>query len=105
MPKSLLRRLVSSRDGSVILETALLTIEEKLLACELAVAAGADLVKTSTGYANGGATTDDIALMRGSNNPLLASGPRLPAWAWSMGLRINPMPLNRKYSDPANIAR
>ncbi len=49
----------------VILETALLSIDEKLLACELAVAAGADFVKTSTGYASGGATADDIALMRG----------------------------------------
>jgi len=49
----------------VILETALLTIDEKLLACELAVSAGADFVKTSTGYAGGGATIDDIALMRG----------------------------------------
>lgn len=49
----------------VILETALLTIEEKLAACELAVAAGADFVKTSTGHAGGGATVDDVALMRG----------------------------------------
>jgi deoxyribose-phosphate aldolase len=49
----------------VILETALLTLEEKIAACELAVAAGADFVKTSTGYASGGATVDDIALMRG----------------------------------------
>jgi len=49
----------------VILETALLTIEEKLAGCELAVAARADFVKTSTGYAPGGATEDDIALMRG----------------------------------------
>jgi deoxyribose-phosphate aldolase len=49
----------------VILETALLTIEEKLAACEVAVAARADFVKTSTGYANGGATADDVALMRG----------------------------------------
>lgn len=49
----------------VILETALLAIEEKLAACELAVAARADFVKTSTGYAQGGATEDDIALMRG----------------------------------------
>ncbi len=49
----------------VILETALLTIEEKIAACDLSVAAGADFVKSSTGYANGGATVDDIALMRG----------------------------------------
>jgi deoxyribose-phosphate aldolase len=49
----------------VILETALLTIEEKILACELAVAAGADFVKTCTGFNGGAATVDDIALMRG----------------------------------------
>ena len=49
----------------VILETALLTVDEKILACELAVAAGADFVKTSTGFAGGGATVDDVALMRG----------------------------------------
>jgi deoxyribose-phosphate aldolase len=49
----------------VILETSLLTVDEKILACELAVAAGADFVKTSTGFAGGGATVDDVALMRG----------------------------------------
>ncbi len=49
----------------VILETSLLAIEEKLAGCELAVAARADFVKTSTGYAQGGATEDDIALLRG----------------------------------------
>jgi deoxyribose-phosphate aldolase len=47
----------------VILETALLTREEKILACELSVAAGADFVKTSTGLV-GGATVEDVALMR-----------------------------------------
>ena len=50
----------------VILETCLLTFEEKLRACELALAAGADFLKTSTGFSTGGATTDDIALMRGA---------------------------------------
>ena len=49
----------------VILETCLLTLDEKIVACELAVAAGADFVKTSTGLAGGGATPDDVALMRG----------------------------------------
>ena len=48
----------------VILEMCLLTFEEKHRACELAVAAGADFVKTSTGFSSGGATVDDIALMR-----------------------------------------
>ncbi|MBI2682921.1 MAG: deoxyribose-phosphate aldolase [Acidobacteriales bacterium] len=49
----------------VILETALLTLDEKLVACQLAMAAGADYVKTSTGFGPGGATADDVALMRG----------------------------------------
>lgn len=49
----------------VILETSLLSLDEKLVACQLSLAAGADFVKTSTGFAGGGATVDDIALMRG----------------------------------------
>ena len=49
----------------VILETHLLTLEEKILACELCLAAKADFVKTSTGFTGGGATADDVALMRG----------------------------------------
>jgi len=48
----------------VILETALLTDEEKIKACELSKDAGADFVKTSTGFGPGGATAHDIALMR-----------------------------------------
>lgn len=48
----------------VIIETALLTAEEKTLACQLAVAAGADFVKTSTGFNGGGATVEDVRLMR-----------------------------------------
>lgn len=48
----------------VILETCLLTKEEIIKACELAVAAGADFVKTSTGFSTGGATAEDVALMR-----------------------------------------
>jgi deoxyribose-phosphate aldolase len=48
----------------VILETGLLTDEEKVKACVLAKRAGADFVKTSTGFAKGGATVGDIALMR-----------------------------------------
>jgi deoxyribose-phosphate aldolase len=55
------------RDGSakckVILETSLLTNEEKVRACELAVKARADFVKTSTGFSSGGATVEDVALM------------------------------------------
>lgn len=49
----------------VILETCLLTVEEKLRASELAIAGGADFLKTSTGFSSGGATVDDVALMRG----------------------------------------
>lgn len=50
----------------VILETCLLTFEEKLRASEIALGAGADFIKTSTGFSTGGATVDDIALMRGA---------------------------------------
>ena len=49
----------------VILETCLLTVEEKLRASELAITAGADFLKTSTGFSTGGATVEDVALMRG----------------------------------------
>jgi deoxyribose-phosphate aldolase len=49
----------------VKLETCLLTFEEKLRASELAMAAGADFIQTSTGFSTGGATADDIALIRG----------------------------------------
>ncbi len=48
----------------VIIETCLLTDEEKVKACTLAKKAGADFVKTSTGFSTGGATVEDIALMR-----------------------------------------
>jgi deoxyribose-phosphate aldolase len=48
----------------VIIETALLTDDEKVTACKLAKDAGADFVKTSTGFSGGGATVADIALMR-----------------------------------------
>ncbi len=53
----------------VILETCLLTDEEKVKACELSVEAGADFVKTSTGFSTGGATVEDIALMRRTVGP------------------------------------
>ena len=53
----------------VIIETCLLTDEEKVRACELAVKAGADYVKTSTGFSTGGATKEDIALMRKTVGP------------------------------------
>jgi deoxyribose-phosphate aldolase len=49
----------------VILETALLSVEEKLRGAELAIQGGADFLKTSTGFAAGGATAADVALLRG----------------------------------------
>ena len=53
----------------VILETGLLTDEEKVTACRLAQEAGADFVKTSTGFGYGGATVADVALMRRTVGP------------------------------------
>ncbi len=61
----------------VIIETALLTDEEKVEACVIAKAAGADFVKTSTGFASKGATVEDVALMRrivGQDMGVKASG-------------------------------
>ena len=49
----------------VILETSMLNVEEKLRGAELAIQAGADFIKTSTGFGGGGATAADVALMRG----------------------------------------
>lgn len=48
----------------VILETCLLTHDEKIIACQISRAAGAEFVKTSTGFSSGGATVDDVCLMR-----------------------------------------
>lgn len=62
----------SHRGGAlvkVILETALLNDEQKRTACTLAKSAGADFVKTSTGFGSGGATVNDIALMRATVGP------------------------------------
>ncbi len=53
----------------VIIETCLLTDEEKKTACQAAKAAGAHFVKTSTGFSKGGATVEDIALMRATVGP------------------------------------
>lgn len=55
----------------VILETCLLTDDEKVRACILAKEAGADFVKTSTGFSKGGATLEDVALMRRTVGPTL----------------------------------
>lgn len=63
-----IRAVVDASKGKaltkVIIETCLLTNDEKERACQLAVLAGADFVKTSTGFSTGGATVADIALMR-----------------------------------------
>ena len=65
-----IRAVVTAASGhalvKVIIETCLLTDEEKIKACECAERAGADFVKTSTGFSNGGATCADVALMRGA---------------------------------------
>jgi deoxyribose-phosphate aldolase len=63
--------------SKVIIETALLTDDEKVTACTLAKAAAADFVKTSTGFGPGGATAEDVALMRrvvGDDMGIKASG-------------------------------
>ena len=61
-----LRKLTEGRILKVIIETALLKLEEKVRASLLAKEAGADFVKTSTGFALGGATVEDIRLIRNS---------------------------------------
>jgi deoxyribose-phosphate aldolase len=62
-----IRTVVEAADGravKVILEAGALSQEEKIVACALAKAAGASFVKTSTGFGPGGATVEDVALMR-----------------------------------------
>ena len=70
-----IRAVVEAAKGKaltkVIIETSLLTKEEKIRACEISVKAGADYVKTSTGFSTGGATFDDIALMRKTVGPTI----------------------------------
>lgn len=64
-----IRAVVEAAQGTlvkVIIETCYLTDEEKILACQAAARAGADFVKTSTGFGAGGATPHDVALMRGA---------------------------------------
>jgi len=75
-----IRAVVESSAGrlvKVILETSRLDERQKVVACALSVAAGAGYVKTSTGFGGGGATTEDVALMRsvvGPNVGVKASG-------------------------------
>lgn len=64
-----IRDVVKAAEGKVvkvIIETSLLTDEEKVVACQLAEKAGAKFVKTSTGFNGGGATLEDVALMKES---------------------------------------
>ena len=75
--RSIKRACRSNTILNVIIETVFLTEEEKIIACELSKKADADFVKTSTGFMGGGATVEDIALMRrvvGSKMGVKASG-------------------------------
>lgn len=76
-----IKRVVETSKGKaivkVIIETSLLTEEEKIKACELSKEAGADYVKTSTGFSTAGATVSDVRLMKsvvGDNGKVKASG-------------------------------
>ena len=64
-------KAAAGRPGKVIIETGLLTEDEKITACRLAKTAGASYVKTSTGFGPGGATVADIQLMRETVGPEL----------------------------------
>ena len=67
-----IRAVVEAAKGTlvkVIIETCLLTVDEKVKACQIAQKAGADFVKTSTGFSTGGATVEDVALMRKTVGP------------------------------------
>lgn len=69
-----IRAVVEAANGTlvkVIIETSLLSDEEKVRACEIAVKAGTDFVKTSTGFSTGGATKEDVALMRKTVGPTI----------------------------------
>ena len=59
-----LKKLCGERVLKVIIETCLLTDEEKIKMCEIVSASGADFIKTSTGFSTGGATREDIALFK-----------------------------------------
>ena len=73
----MVRNAIPRATLKVIIETCLLTEDEKVTACQLAQKAGADFVKTSTGFSAGGATVEDVQLMRkvvGQNMGIKASG-------------------------------
>jgi len=72
-----IKKSIGEKILKVIIETCFLTKEEKILACELAVNAKADFVKTSTGFGTGGATLGDVKLMKdivGNRALIKASG-------------------------------
>ncbi|WP_276886552.1 deoxyribose-phosphate aldolase [Anaerococcus lactolyticus] len=72
-----IKKAIGTNILKVIIETCLLTDEEKIKACELSVAAGADFVKTSTGFSTGGAKVADVKLMAetvGNKAKVKASG-------------------------------
>ncbi|MDO4783461.1 MAG: deoxyribose-phosphate aldolase, partial [Capnocytophaga felis] len=74
---ALIKKACGNKVLKVILETCYLTDEEKRLACKLSVEAGADFVKTSTGFGSGGATISDVQLMKeavNGNAKIKASG-------------------------------
>ncbi len=66
-----IKKIIGAKILKVIIETSLLTDEEKVLACKIASSAGADFVKTSTGFSGGGATIEDVKLMRQSILPAM----------------------------------
>ena len=63
------KKACGGRILKVIIEACLLTEEEKITACRLVTEAGADFIKTSTGFSTGGATREDVALMRKYSGP------------------------------------
>lgn len=72
-----IKKAIGNKVLKVIIETCYLTQDEKIKACELAVKAGADFVKTSTGFGEGGATLEDVKLMKkvvGNKAKIKASG-------------------------------
>ena len=75
-----IRQIHEACDGKilkVIIETCLLTEEDKIKACEIVTNAGAEFIKTSTGFSTAGATFDDVALMKehvGENVKIKAAG-------------------------------
>ena len=72
-----LKKVIGEKVLKVIIETCYLTDEEKIILCEVITRAGADFIKTSTGFGSGGATLDDIKLFKkhlGSNIKIKAAG-------------------------------